>query len=261
MQIKEDKMQKIDNKEAKEYKAIFFDFGGTLMDAESDNIAHLHMMEEVIQKYRISTSNKEMLVKYNSFLFTKDMTLLDTDPKEKAFAPLRDSTKRAFTAVLSEYNIKPSLEDLQWFKELFFENHKRYVELFPETFEIIKQIRNNNSIHLGIISDIDDDYQDFQFKIFGITETFDSITTSEEVQSYKPESKIFQIALNKASCRGEESIIIGDSYKKDIVGGKNVGMTTIWINKFQIEDIDTEKADFTVTHLKEISPILDRLIN
>ena len=34
-------MSKIDKNEAKRYKAVFFDFGGTLMDAESDNIAHL----------------------------------------------------------------------------------------------------------------------------------------------------------------------------------------------------------------------------
>jgi len=39
-----------------------------------------------------------------------------------------------------------------------------------------------------------------------------------------------------------------------------MGVTTIWINKFQPDSIDTKKADFTVTHLKEISPILDRLI-
>ena len=254
-------MLKTNNKETKKYKAIFFDFGGTLMDAESDNIAHLHMMKEVIQKYGLSMSDEEMLIKYNSFLFTKDMTLLDTDPKEKAFTPLRDLTRKAFTGLLSDFNIKPSLEDLRWFKELFFENHKRYIELFPETFKIIDQIRNNDSIHIGIISDIDNDYLDFQFNTFGIIDIFDSITTSEEVQSYKPEVKIFQVALKKAGCRGDESIIIGDSYKKDIVGGKNAGMTTIWINKFQMEDIDTEKADFIVTHLKEISPILDKLLN
>jgi len=39
-----------------------------------------------------------------------------------------------------------------------------------------------------------------------------------------------------------------------------MGMTTIWINKFQPDNTDTGKADFTVNHLKEISPILDRLI-
>ncbi len=44
-------MGKVNNKEVKKYKAIFFDFGGTLLDAESDTIAHLHMMKDIIQKY------------------------------------------------------------------------------------------------------------------------------------------------------------------------------------------------------------------
>ena len=252
-------MEKL-KKDEKKYKAIFFDFGGTLMDVESDNIAHLNMMKEVIQKYNLPASPNEMVTKYNSFLFTKEMTLLDINPKDKSFKPLRESSKKAFRGVLTKYNIEPSQKDFQWFKKIFFENHKKYVKLFPETFKIIKQIKNNDSIHMGIISDVDNDFQDFQFKVFGISKLFDSITTSEEVQIYKPEAKIFQVALNKAGCRGEESIIIGDSYKKDIVGGKNIGMTTIWINKFSEDNADRDKADFVVTYLKEISPIISKLI-
>ena len=253
-------MEKLNNKELKKYKAIFFDFGGTLMCAESDNVAHLHMMKEVIQKYNLSASPKDMVTKYNSFLFTKEMTLLDTHPEEKSFTPLRESTDRAFRGTLSQCNLESSNEDLRWFKKIFLENHKKYLKLFPETLEIIRQIRNNNSIHIGIISDIDTDFLKFQFDAFGISKLFDSITTSEEVQIYKPEAKIFQIALSKANCQGAESIMIGDSYKKDIVGGKNMGMTTIWINKFQPDNIDTEKADFTVTYLKEIRPIISKLL-
>ena len=252
-------MGKLNKNEEKKYKAIFFDFGGTLMCAESDNVAHLHMMKEVIQRYNLTVSPKDMVIKYNSFLFTKEMTLLAANPKENSFTPLRESTKKAFKGVLEEYNIQPSKEDFQWFSKLFFENHKKYIKLFPETLLILRELKKTN-LHVGIISDIDDDFQDFQFKVFGIIEMFDSITTSEEVQIYKPKTKIFQVALNKAGCQGKESIIIGDSYKKDIVGGKNMGMTTIWINKFSGDDADKDKADFVVKDLKEISPILKRLI-
>ena len=259
MQVKEGKMQKVNNNKVKKYKAIFFDFGGTLMDAESDNIAHLHMMKKIIQKYNLSASPEDMVTKYNSFLFTKEMTLLDCDPNEILFSPLRESTEKAFRGILAEYNIKTSEEDIKWFKKSFLKNHKNYIKLFPETLKIIQKIKEIN-IHLGIISDIDKDFQEFQFKVFGIDKMFDSITTSEEVQLYKPETKIFQVALDKAKCQGAESIIIGDSYKKDIIGGKNMGMTTIWINSFRVDGNDKEKADFTVTYLKEISPILDKLI-
>ena len=253
-------MGKLNKNETQKYKAIFFDFGGTLMCAESDNVAHLHMMKDVIQKYNLSASPEDMVTKYNSYLFTREMTLLDTDPEEKSFTPLRESTKKAFKGLLAEYKIQPSKEDFQWFGKSFIENHKKYIKLFPETLPILRKLKKTN-LHVGIISDIDDDFQDFQFKVFGISEMFDSITTSEEVQIYKPEEKIFQVALNKARCLGKESIIIGDSYKKDIVGGKNMGMTTIWINKFSGDDADNDKADFIVKDLKEISPILDKLLN
>lgn len=148
-------MKEINNSKVKKFKAIFFDFGGTLMCAESDNIAHLHMMKEVIQRYNLSASPEDMVTKYNSFLFTKEMTLLDTDPEEKSFMPLRKSTDRAFRGTLSQCNLEFSNEDLRWFKKTFLENHKKYLKLFPETLEIIRQIRNYNSIHIGIISDID----------------------------------------------------------------------------------------------------------
>ena len=252
-------MKKLNNNETKKYKAIFFDFGGTLMCAESDHVAHSHMMKEVIQRYNLSASPEDMVTKYNSFLFTKEMTLRDTDPGEKAFTPLRESTKKAFKGVLAEYNIQPSKEDFQWFRKSFLKNHKKYIKLFPETLTILRKLKKTN-LHIGIISDIDNDFQDFQFKVFGIEKIFDSITTSEEVQSYKPKAEIFQVALGKAGCQGKESIIIGDSYKKDIIGGKNMGMITIWINKFTGDDADMDKADFVVKDLKEISPILGGLI-
>ncbi len=253
-------MQKVNNNEVIKYKAIFFDFGGTLMCAESDNVAHLHMMKEVIQRYDLSASPEDMVTKYNSYLFTKEMTLLDTDPEDKSFIPLHESTKKAFKGVLAEWNIQPSKDDFRWFNKSFIENHKKYVKLFPETLLILRELKKTN-LHVGIISDIDNDFQNFQFKVLGISEIFDSITTSEEVQIYKPKDKIFQVALNKAGCQGKESIIIGDSYKKDIIGGKNMEMTTIWINKFSGDDADKDKADFVVKDLKEISPILDKLLN
>ena len=118
--------------------------------------------------------------------------------------------------------------------------------------------------HCGIISDIDIDYQEKQFKALNIDQEFNSITTSEEIEIYKPAAPIFEAALKKANCLGKEALMIGDSYEKDIVGGKNMGMTTIWINRYQ-KQIDTNynidsMADFTVVQLKDILPILERLL-
>ncbi len=256
-------MEKINYSEEKtKFKAIFFDFGGTLMDTESDNFAHLAMMKDIIHKFKLTIPVEDLVAKYNSLIFTKEMTLLDPDPLVQCFNPLRESTKKAFIRLLSEFRITPSSEDFSWFEKIYLKRHLEFIKLFPETFTLINWIRKNPSLHLGIISDIDHDYMDFQFKALGIRDLFDSITTSEEVKAYKPKKQIFQTALYKAGCKGKEAIIIGDSYTKDIQGGKKMLMTTIWINKFQAKNNleSKDEADYTVHHLKEVLPILQQLL-
>ena len=240
-------------------KAVFFDFGGTLMDAESDIITHINMMKDVVKKYNISALPEEMADKYNSFIFTKKMTLLDSDSKENSFSPLRESTNNAMRKILSIYNIKSNNENINWFSKIFFKNHKQYCKLFPESLDVIQKIRNIDSIHIGIISDVDTDFLKFQFDAFKISHLFDSVTTSEEVQAYKPDKKIFDVALQKADCRGTESVMVGDSYEKDIIGGKNMGMTTIWLNRYYGKNANGDKADFTINQLKDISPFIDEI--
>jgi len=253
-------MNKNSRKKDKKIKAIFFDFGGTLMDSESDITAHVHMMKDIAKKYNLSSSPEEMAEKYHSFIFTKNMTLQELDSRAKSFSPLKAATNNAVRKMLLEYHVKPSEKDMHWFSQIYFSNHKKYVKLFPETLDVIKKIRNTDSIHIGIISDIDIDYQKFQFDAFGISHLFDSITTSEEVQSYKPEKMIFHSAFKKADCQGENAIMIGDSYEKDIVGGKNMGMTTIWLNRFYGKNAAGIKADYIVSRLKDINPFINELI-
>ena len=254
------KMRKKSNQQLTKIKAVFFDFGGTLMDAESDIITHINMMKDVIRKYNISASPEEMADKYNSFIFTKKMTLLDSDSKENSFSPLRESTNNAIRKILSIYNIESNNEDINWFSKIFLKNHKQYCKLFPESLDVIQKIRNIDSIHTGIISDVDTDFLKFQFDAFGISHLFDSITTSEEAQSYKPDERIFNVALQKADCQGLESVMIGDSYEKDIIGGKNMGMTTIWLNRYYGKNANGDKADFIINQLKDVSPLIDKII-
>ena len=242
----------------KKIKAVFFDFGGTLMDSESDIVAHINIMKDVIQKYNLSTSPEEMADNYNSLIFTKKMTLLDSE--NKIFSSLIDSSLRSIRKIFSSHHIETSNENINWFLKIFTENHRKYSKLFPETLDVIQKIRNIDSIHIGIISDIDTDFQKSQFDALGLSHLFDSITTSEEVKSYKPRKTIFNAALKKADCSGTESIIIGDSYEKDIIGGKNMGMTTIWLNRYYGRNAEGKNADFIVNQLKEISPIIDEFI-
>ena len=161
--------------------------------------------------------------------------------------------------MLKQFNIKTTNADIDWFNRIYLENHLRHIRLAEGAQDAIVLVKEKG-IHCGIISDIDNDYQLRQFQELNLIDTFHSVTTSEEAKSYKPNPPIFEIALNKAGYHGEEALMIGDSYTKDISGGKNMGMTTIWINRYQSHINHKNLADYTVNQFKEIIPILNALL-
>ena len=258
-------MRKHNNKKSF-YKAVFFDFGGTLMDAESDRKAHYYMMKEVKDIYHLPSSIEELVIIYEKQLFNKDMTLKDSSGNNNAdgnhFKKLYFYYELSFQTLLKHYNIRVSPADFPLFKKIYIENHLKYISLAEGAWDTILLVKEKG-YHCGIISDIDLDYQQEQFKALTIDQAFHSITTSEEVRYYKPASPIFEAALKKANCSGREALMIGDSYHRDIVGGKQMGMLTIWINNYQKQSEKNNNfvdADYIVNELKEIIPILKNVL-
>jgi putative hydrolase of the HAD superfamily len=69
---------------------------------------------------------------------------------------------------------------------------------------------------------------------------FDEIITSEEVGFEKPNKRIFEEALNKMGCKAENSVMIGNKFKEDVMGGVNAGMSAILVNS-KINDFEKQK--------------------
>ncbi|WP_235324741.1 HAD-IA family hydrolase, partial [Pedobacter lusitanus] len=57
---------------------------------------------------------------------------------------------------------------------------------------------------------------------------FSNVIISEDVGVNKPDSAIFEYALNKAGAQKHESIMIGDSLEADIRGAQSFGIKAIF---------------------------------
>ena len=86
-----------------------------------------------------------------------------------------------------------------------------------------------------------------------MTPFIDKIFTSIDLGYSKPSKEFFQLCLE--GLNKDEVIIIGDSLTADIRGGINVGIKTIWFNKYQ-EKIPNIQIDYIVDSLEEIKNIL-----
>jgi len=89
---------------------------------------------------------------------------------------------------------------------------------------------------------------------------FKYVMTSEIAKAYKPNPKIFLEALKLLRCNSKEVLFVGDSQQDDIVGAKNVGLSTVWVNrrKEKLEE-GIPKPDYEIEDLTNLLGILDEL--
>ena len=76
---------------------------------------------------------------------------------------------------------------------------------------------------------------------------FEVVITSDDAKAFKPDRKIFLLALNRLKIKPENAAFVGNS-KKDMLGAKKVGILAISLS----EDKD---VDFRIKNLKELERI------
>ncbi len=60
----------------------------------------------------------------------------------------------------------------------------------------------------------------------------DELVVSEEVEVPKPDPRMFRTALERPGCAEEETVMVGDSWERDVVGAHGVGMRAVWLNRY-----------------------------
>lgn len=71
---------------------------------------------------------------------------------------------------------------------------------------------------------------------FGLSDLFDKVIESAVVGVRKPDPAIFQLGIDALGLPASDITLVGDSFEKDIIPGKKVGLRTIWIKGEQWDD-------------------------
>ena len=125
--------------------------------------------------------------------------------------------------------------------------------LYPDAKEVLQKLRQ--TYKLGIIAN-----QDFgtekRLINFGIRPYIDLVIASAEEGVEKPDSCIFQLALDRADCKPEEAVMVGDRLDNDIAPANKIGMKTVWIKQgyggLSKPHSEEEQPDHTVDSLNEL---------
>ena len=91
---------------------------------------------------------------------------------------------------------------------------------------------------------------------FELEKYFDQIIESAVVGVRKPDPAIFALGTKAMDLFPEETVVIGDSYKKDILPAKTIGCQTIWLKGPGWEEDKPEAtADHIITDFIELKTV------
>lgn len=92
---------------------------------------------------------------------------------------------------------------------------------------------------------------------FGLLCSFKSVIESAVVGVKKPDPAIFTLGVRELGIEAHETVVIGDSFSKDIVPAKAAGCYTIWLKgEGWEEETDDSVPDAIITDLAQLIDIL-----
>lgn len=122
----------------------------------------------------------------------------------------------------------------------------------PEALPVVQKL--SSRFRLGIIAN---QATEIKEKLSGgaLLSYFQYVGISEEYNLFKPDPIFFQTVLRDAKAKPEESAMIDDNIERSLATAKKLGMTTVFYNLDQREEIPKNTIDFTIYSLKDLLKI------
>jgi putative hydrolase of the HAD superfamily len=160
---------------------------------------------------------------------------------------------KVYQALVAEFEIKGiSWQRLLDDYETLFQFH-----CVPFNFlvEMLGELKHQGYL-LGIVTNGLGQFQIRSIEGLGIQDYFDVILVSEVEQVRKPQSEIFQRAMNRLGVSAQDTVFVGDSPEADIMGAKRAKMRAIW--KRSSHWMEPQEADAIINELSEIPMIIEQ---
>ena len=133
------------------------------------------------------------------------------------------------------------------------ERRARHIR-FPDVEDTLTNLRG--VYRLALVTNGAPDLQRAKIQGTNLARFFDKILISGEVGIGKPDCRLFKLALEALAALPSETVMIGDSLTRDILGAQHAGLKGIWINRLGDEADSPVVPDAQITNLYQIRGLL-----
>jgi HAD superfamily hydrolase (TIGR01509 family) len=233
-------------------RAVLFDLGGTLYDYRSLEPANREALIE-LARWAGSPAEPEEIVEAHR----EAMREVFRDYLPRPFYLHRDFFGDALLGMAQRLGISLGDGLVERYRALQRRGHDRDFALREGVLETLRALRER-SLHLGIVSNIDEDQLEHLSGLAELAALFDDMLSSEVARSCKPHSAIFEEALRRAGCSAREALFIGDTLRQDIEGANRVGLRSVllWHRDDRSPPPDGPRPQHVIRRIPELLELL-----
>ena len=219
----------------KNIKTIIFDAYGTLFDVNS---AAKKCKNKIGEKW-------ELFSNYWRTTQLEYTWLRSLMGKHKDFWKItEDSLNKSMKVFKIDSSMKKQLLDLY-----------KILQTFPEVKDTLKKLRENK-YKLAILSNGTPSLLNELVISNNLKDFFDDILSVEEVETYKPHSKVYNIPIKKYQIKKNQVLYLSAN-SWDVSGAGNYGYNVIWVNRNKIifDELDYKPKN-EIKSLNELMSLL-----
>lgn len=139
--------------------------------------------------------------------------------------------------------------------QIYSDSLKQNMIAYPDAESTLCVLHSSYSLYLT--TEGPGDAQRKVIEHLGLRSYFADLFISGELKKPKATGELFSAALEKSGCKAEESVVVGDSYERDVLGAMKAGMKGIWVNRKKAPLPQDSVAPYAqIEELSEILPIL-----
>lgn len=210
------------------FKAVLFDFDGTLIDST----------RLIIESY------------HHTMRIHRGTTLPDSEWIAGLGTPLRVQFRR-FTDDPAEVQ-----RMIETYREWNLAHHDEMVRAFPGAVDAVTGLKAKGA-QLGIVTSKNRHGVERGLTLCGFDGLFDEIVTSDDLEASKPDPAPVLAALARLDVPALSALFVGDS-PHDIAAGRDAGTRTaacLW-GPFERATLAAERPDYWLNSFRELVPLV-----
>lgn len=209
------------------WKTICFDLDNTLFSHEKAfEKAICFCFESILEQKGL---HKGININELFTVFKKYSDLFWSDYEEGILSP-QDYRRKRFLNTANHFQLPLTIKEADEFHDHYYCVVDDFSEPYPSLHSLIKNLLEAN-IKVGIITNgmADTQYNKINKLELNSMLSNDCIFVSEELQIWKPDREIFDMAKAKLHSEGGY-LFVGDSWAHDVVGAIDAGWDSIFLN-------------------------------